>query len=725
MANKYCDHGLYGSSSFTGTITSTTALNVTALASGSISLGQIVTGTGIPANTYISALGTGTGGTGTYTLSQACTNAAGLSITGTMGGFAPVPPTWGVAQEGDGTATGAATPATVSIDMTSMTAAAGNTISIGGAVLTCVASGATTNQFNAGSGATLVSNLVTAINRTTNTNTVQAAATGWSTPKLQDAVYARVGTPTTTLDIMYRAGSATHNANSLAQVALSGFTGGGGPYTFSGGAGGAWGQLFNPITTILPSAVAAGGYGVWGAQQPLAGVQSAGDNVYLRANNKTILVPTATSSMTVTPPALGSVNSPVRHIVDDGTAFTGDSSTGTLVISYAAINNYILTFNFTTAVSLHIIGKKIGTNSWSLKFQHNGTAGSIVFGFSNNNRLDGFNAEVTTSSTSPYIQVASYAQTSGRRTLVRNGMLKHNSASGVFINLTGNGNSIYACDFENLTLDNGVSAALHNGLINATVYLSESALRGIKCTNFVVGSKLFSGNLGAGNKVTFYDSDFGNVTVRSPYSAGTNSTMDFNTCLAAFSGIGNRDFLIDNVRGTCVWSSAASQPTLNAVLPDGSTKWSWRIAPATGANYITAGCPLVSPRIVKLNTLASGARTFTLEFCVSNGLSWTARDVSMLVQYTDAGGNAVTLDTWDYAAGALTTSSSTWSQESGGQVTYSDGGTLYHNKKKLSISTPTGNDLPLNAEVSVYFRVHNTASVATQYLFVDPDVGIA
>jgi len=53
---------------FTGSINGTT-LTVTAAAVGSIAVGQDLSGAGIAANTTISALGTGTGGVGTYTVS--------------------------------------------------------------------------------------------------------------------------------------------------------------------------------------------------------------------------------------------------------------------------------------------------------------------------------------------------------------------------------------------------------------------------------------------------------------------------------------------------------------------------------------------------------------------------------------------------------------------------------------------------------------------------------
>jgi len=67
------------SGSFTGTYTLasttlsilSTLMTVTAVASGTLSVGQFLTGTGIAFSTSITALGTGTGNTGTYTLSSA------------------------------------------------------------------------------------------------------------------------------------------------------------------------------------------------------------------------------------------------------------------------------------------------------------------------------------------------------------------------------------------------------------------------------------------------------------------------------------------------------------------------------------------------------------------------------------------------------------------------------------------------------------------------------
>lgn len=66
---------------FTGSI-STTTLTVTALLSGApIVLGMYIDGTGVTDGTYITAYGTGTGGTGTYTVS-ASQSAGSTTITG-------------------------------------------------------------------------------------------------------------------------------------------------------------------------------------------------------------------------------------------------------------------------------------------------------------------------------------------------------------------------------------------------------------------------------------------------------------------------------------------------------------------------------------------------------------------------------------------------------------------------------------------------------------------
>ena len=82
------------SSLFTGSISGTT-LTVTAVTSGTIGIDQALFGLGVTNATVITALGTGTGGVGTYTVNQSQTVASGLMnsaavasvLTASMSGF--------------------------------------------------------------------------------------------------------------------------------------------------------------------------------------------------------------------------------------------------------------------------------------------------------------------------------------------------------------------------------------------------------------------------------------------------------------------------------------------------------------------------------------------------------------------------------------------------------------------------------------------------------------
>jgi hypothetical protein len=98
-SNEYVTTG----ATFAGSIT-TTVLTVTGTPTGVIQVGMLISGTGVTAGTTITALGTGTGGTGTYTVSTAQTVASttitgqircivGTFINGAAGGTGAVPAT--------------------------------------------------------------------------------------------------------------------------------------------------------------------------------------------------------------------------------------------------------------------------------------------------------------------------------------------------------------------------------------------------------------------------------------------------------------------------------------------------------------------------------------------------------------------------------------------------------------------------------------------------------
>ena len=88
--------GAYTAASYTGGISNGsgvagTVLNVTAVASGTIFIGQRVTGTGVTSNTLITGFGTGSGGVGTYTVSISPLVGAGTTLTGAASAIAATP----------------------------------------------------------------------------------------------------------------------------------------------------------------------------------------------------------------------------------------------------------------------------------------------------------------------------------------------------------------------------------------------------------------------------------------------------------------------------------------------------------------------------------------------------------------------------------------------------------------------------------------------------------
>ena len=77
--------------SVTGSISGTT-LTASAVASGTVTVGAPITGTGIATNTLITALGTGTGGTGTYTVNNSQTvSSETITVGGDVFIFGPFP----------------------------------------------------------------------------------------------------------------------------------------------------------------------------------------------------------------------------------------------------------------------------------------------------------------------------------------------------------------------------------------------------------------------------------------------------------------------------------------------------------------------------------------------------------------------------------------------------------------------------------------------------------
>ena len=253
------------------------------------------------------------------------------------------------------------------------------------------------------------------------------------------------------------------------------------------------------------------------------------------------------------------------------------------------------------------------------------------------------------------------------------------------------------------------------------------------CTfsGFVVGSILgVSQGWTTTQNCYFSNCDFGNVTKRGPFNGATTGSTGLGERGAfSASSYGNRDFWMDTPNGYVGWNSTLSFPTLNAKLLDGTTPWSMRLIPST----LSANChrlaPFETPRIAKINTLADGVRTLTVEIAVDKSLTWTKQDVSLWVEYIDTSNVKQVIRTYDPLGGALTASTASWSSnavdpfDSVTRVLFNDGGNIYHNRYKFSVTTPTA--IKTNTEIACYVMVHTNVSNSTQSVFIDPEIQVA
>jgi hypothetical protein len=726
MTDKYCDPLVYASHAVVTGSLATTTLTVTAVTSGAIGLGSSITGTGVSANTVIVGLGTGTGGAGTYTVNNSQT-VASTTITCTDG-LPAITPAWGTVQEGDGSvAVGTPACATISIGMSTLTAAAGSAISIGGASLTCVASGATTNQFNAGSGTTLIDNIVTGINRATNTVTVSAAATGWATPKIQDCVFARRNGDN--LEIMTRAASATYNTNASWKLLSSGLSPTNVDQQFSGGSGGPWGWLFNDSrgsatvaganaannTAIWPSGVGKFSYGVlFGttATMPIGGTAiTSTDVTHIRANNKVLTLGGSSTILTVTREG--------TFLVDDGTVWSGDTGTLTLaslagssgmnfqsnvkmilgcrtpekLIFHTPYSGSVWNFATTSAGSpsrLILEGVLFHETAAAFSFMNTNTAGMInVIGGRYLNTRNAFNPMI----------FGNTVRNAGQMIF-----------DGVVFEWTAfTGSPTYLCNpvcgvgtpqkfiLRNLTAV-GCTPQLFGGSL---VVNSSPQCVAENCEGFALGPTLLG------------------LCTSNPEAAYAHNELGY----VLLQNIGvDRAFRLE--LPTCVvdWIPGAGYPYLDSQLPSG-TGWAYRLLWATSTDAIRKGSDTPVLKLSKRNVLSAASRAITLELLLhaSYAASVTDSHLGIVVTYTHATTDKLVTERthvgWAVADAttptAISSSAATWTKNS-----YST-----HNAYKLVLTT--ANSIKADTEVEVMLMAYKPAPTVQQDVFINPEFGIS
>lgn len=729
MTTKYVDHGAYGATgSFSaGTSGSSTTLTLATPGSftGVIKPGMFLTGTGISAETYISSVTYNSSDQVTaVTMSAARTISAATTITATGAGSPESVPVWGSAQDGDGTASTAGTPSTASIVFTGAPTT--------GSIAVC---GVTLSPTWGASATTAADALAAAINASTTTITGSATFTTFS--QLRNHIYARgpsTGAAAGTCELMTRQAAAhtgtaiTHTLNNVSS---------GGTIAFSGGTGGCWGYLFNPVVTAWKSGVAVGGYGVWAAAFPYCGSVAAGDVVKVRSG-KTITLATNTS-VAWTMAAMGSATAPVRFDIDDSTVWA-DGSNPVLKVTEVHTSNSAKTWSHTTTTFAHINAKQYGSGQRNLVLEATGNGPttvttSLYYGgpvrFEN---VDLYCPGTPTASPGPQASCTpqlngGVASTAGAFTVFKNCRLVSpgqapSSGQYGFIYQSLNGTTraeIIGCEFA-LTAPS--TAWVHtSNPFNAT---SPNRLLLDSCvfTGFVSGSRLVSSSVSACSATqSLYarNCTFGGVTVLGPtYMQLGSGDVETGAGVYAISQYGNREFAMDrNGKFYAEWQSAKGRPTLNARLHDGTTPWSIYVTTTATAANISRHSPAELPRIGKAvpanADLTEGARTFRLNFLLESNLSWTKRDISILVDYIGTDDVPRSFDTYDFDAAALSTDgTSSWSATSWNGQTW--------NPKYFSVTTPVA--VKAGTEVGIYIRVHTTCSADTRGAIIDPEIVI-
>jgi hypothetical protein len=729
MANKYLDHYLYAANaSLTGSVSSAT-LTVSSVTSGVIGIGSVLTGVGVPDGTFIAALGTGLGGTGTYTLNKSFTLSSTALIS--TNGNPSIVPAWGVAQDGDGLATGKATPALASLTINAV-AAAGNTITIAGVTLTAVSSGATSTQFNVGSDVnTQATNIATALNAATGAVGANVSAT---LTQLRNIIFASASG--SAVNIMTRQGSINSNYanNSYMAISSSGWSTAPTVVQFAGGTSGAWGWLFNTYA-MWPSAITVANYGLFGATQPFLGAVSPGDSVYVRSNK---ILYCYNVNYSLSPPTTFSTAAlPTNIIFDDGTnvpAWSADAPDPVFRVNWAPDGYMTHSLNIYHKAT-RIIGKINSTGLPNLQFHSTNSAITnntyFVWTFTNNCYAKGvgfYNDYQSNTGICAQLAVSGTAD-AGAAVMFDDIFMSFSNTSNSIYDL---GTSYCSCTIRNLVFDNSGATAPHAGLISCSGNANNDlVINGIKAINCLVGSKSVKSpsGIGTGN-ILIINADLGNAFAFDPIASmyGNSANSTFQRTASIFSSATTRDFQINTIRGKSDWISGLGFPTLSATLLDGVTPWSIRFLASTIPGQTSTGRPHPSPRISKINSLANGARTITLEYLLNDTLSGI--DTSNLwaeLTYTDTNGRAVYLTTRQiFPVAALTPSTNTgWSTWNGTKATWISGGTINFDRYKFVLSTPAGHDMTSGCEIIAQVHIGTSVTNVQQVLFIDPDMSLA
>lgn len=641
--------------------------------------------------------------------------------------------TFGMPQEGDGSAKAPSSASSVATVTLTGNAAVGNALLVCGITLTAVASGATVTQFVAGANAVATAdNIATAINACTST---VAAAAAIGTPQLRNLVYARGpalrgSDGVARVDIMMRVGSASLNYanNSNVLVSSSGWT----PTIaqFSGGVGGCWGTLINTSAAGVASTYAAGAYGYASATLPFVvcpndapttqRYQAESEWCWLRSGNGYTL--NVTSNFTMSNAVM-----PQNLVLDSNLKWTEDSGDGLFTVRFDCNGQNRILGNCTTKVKTIAAVKPLAlrfvtypTNSLgSLQLACGQGANTGSYGKWHNVF---FGEEVGTGVTYPNLvltmggnycgvvfQNCKFSQ-ANPRTAIGGGSL---SSSGA---MTGNV-QFDGCEFEfnhtALTDPGPILAQTYSGSTVSVIRFSNCSFKNLSPSNWSSGKYLPHAPRTAA-QVVMTELAFDNCTgLRLDNYMGIAGTWSHRTHYLPLyyfrSGEANGAMRYETMQGVVEWNPDASppQPLLYGTLPNG-TPYSLKIDWMYIAGLISEGQPYRVPALTLLYRDTTAIRTINVEMMVRATLD-LSNGIGARVRYIDSDGNARSENT-RFNPNAVQASTAVWTNASGFPN---------HTPKKMVLTTkyPIKQETEVSVDIDFYTL---PPSGVNEQIYLDP-----
>lgn len=670
-------------------------------------------------------------------------------------------PTWGVAQDGDGLAIGLATPATVSVNMSTWTFTSGSSaFSVMGCTALTIGAGANSasNAQYSATYATMLANIVAAINLAT-ANTVNVPA-GWTVNQVRNTTFARANG--NNLEVMTRSGSASWNALvALAFVSVTGAS----SQAWSGGAGGAWGYLINSTGVVWASAYANMTYGVFN-NTVIAGVLAAGDTCYIRtkrAGSNVSAGAVGGSGFTINIPS-GTPSNPIIFIADAGLKWAGDSGVFTLA-STSGSNDQ----NFVSAGASGgdgsrttlFLGTLLTASTSNFVFKLDAQFATLYIRVGANSQFRnvefvGGQAQVGTFHAGQSFTNLNYADAYGPL-LFKDCIARQQHASGVALfqlKAFSNGQVLFEgmqYIAENQVVASTAALLSYNGGSGTYAGQTDWTFRNCSLVGWVLGTTLgrvhFTGQSSAGTALSVIikieNLSPGNASVTNFGLVGALPVVNSNATLDArltedggsrvllTSVLTGRQFCYETVRYKTEWNPNSSWPLLRAELPEtyngAENRWVYKLFTGASTTYVNKTNPLSTLRFTKFNTLADGVRTATLEFLVDQSIDTVPSpiknsEVVIAVMYVGTDGKSRCERSFTYGStveASATTSALTWTamQYDINSVAH------YYNKKSVSLTTSAA--IKSNTEVFITLMIGKSSPTQDDWFFIDPDVLLA